>query len=166
MATAEPSSAPSPSSHTPAPAEAARGRGLVITGAILVVLYLIAAIALLVWFLSGLVTSPEAMSMVFPFWLFAFLMATPLWVGGIAMLGSGRARQRGPVRGAVIAWILAIGGMPAIGVLLTTTISLVTSGLDSLGGVAFAALIIGIPVLTVVALAGGAWLTWGRPRAA
>ena len=139
---------------------------LVIAGAILVVLYLIAAIAMLVWFISGLVTSPEAMSMVFVFWLFALLMLTPVWVGGIALLGSGRARQRGPVAGAVIAWILAIGGFPAIGAILMTLISFIPAANDSLVGVAFAVVVIGIPVLALLALLGGAWLTWGKPSAA
>ena len=48
----------------------------------------------------------------------------------------GLTQQRGPVKGAVPAWILAVGGMPAIGFLLT-----------------------------VLALVSGAWLTWGKTRA-
>lgn len=143
-----------------------RGRGLVIAGAILAGLYLVPAIALIAWFVSGLISSPEAMSMVFVFWVFGLLALTPLWVGGIAMLGVGRARQRGPVKGATVAWILAIGGLPAIGALLSVTLSLLTSGQDSLGGLAFVAFVVGIPLLTVLALLSGAWLTWGKPRTA
>lgn len=135
-----------------------------ISGAILVVVYLVPAVILIIWFISGLVTASEAMGMVFIFWLFALLALTPLWIIGIALLGAGRSQQRGPVTGATAAWILAIGGMPAIGALLSAVMSLVSSGLDSLSGVAFAALIVGIPALTVLALVSGAWLTWGRPR--
>lgn len=146
------------------PAPPTRGRGLVIVGAILVGIYLVPAFALIAWFVWGLFTSMEAASMVFAFWLVALLALTPLWVIGIALLGAGRSQQRGPVRGATTAWILAIGGMPAIGALLSTTVSL--AGSESLGSLMFAALIVGIPVLTVLALVSGAWLTWGKPRTA
>ena len=141
-----------------------RGRGLVIAGAILVVIYLVPAVVLITWFVWGLFTSMEAASMVFAFWLVALLALTPLWVIGIALLGAGRSQQRGPVRGATIAWILAIGGMPAIGFLMTVVVSLLNAGQDSLGGIAFGALVVGIPLLTVLALVSGAWLTWGKPR--
>ena len=169
-------SAPIPGSSPSQPGESAepplsgrpatRGRGLVIAGAILVGLYLVPAVALITWFVWGLFTSAEAASMVFVFWLFALLALTPLWVVGIALLGAGRSQQRGRVTGATAAWILAIGGMPAIGLLLSAVMSLLGAGQDSLSGVAFAALLVGIPVLTVLALVSGAWLTWGRPRTA
>ena len=129
-------------------------------------IYLVPAVLLIAWFLWGLLTAAEAASMVFVFWLFALLALTPLWIIGIALLGAGRSQQRGPVTGATGAWILAIGGMPAIGVLLTAVTSLLSTGQDSLGGFAFAALLVGIPVLTVLALVSGAWLTWGKPRTA
>lgn len=135
-----------------------------IAGAILVSLYLLPALAMLMWFIWGLATAPEAMSMVFAFWLIALLTLTPLWVVGIALLGAGRSRQRGAVKGATLAWILAIGGMPAIGALMAMSIALLGAGQDSLGGASFALLIIGIPVLTGLALLSGAWLTWGKPR--
>ena len=159
---AEPAPAPA-SSPSPQPT---RGRGLVIAGAILVVIYLVPAVALIAWFVWGLLTAAEAASMVFVFWLFALLALTPLWIIGIALLGAGRSQQRGPVKGATAAWILAIGGMPAIGLLLSAVMSLLGAGQDSLSGVAFAALLVGIPVLTVLALVSGAWLTWGKPRTA
>lgn len=155
-------SAPMPTASPPP--QPARGRGLVISGAILVGIYLVPAVALIAWFVGGLLTSAQAASMVFVFWLFALLALTPLWIVGIALLGAGRSQQRGPVTGATAAWILAIGGMPAIGVLLTAVTSLLSAGQDSLGGFAFAALLVGIPVLTVLALVSGAWLTWGKPR--
>lgn len=156
-------SAPLPA---PSPAPPTRGRGLVIAGAILVVIYLVPAVVLIAWFLTGLVAEAGAMGMVFPFWVLALLAFTPLWVVGIALLGAGRTQQRGPVKGATLAWILAIGGMPAIGVLLVATIALLDAGQDSLGGFAFYALLVGIPLLTVLALVSGAWLTWGKPRTA
>lgn len=145
-------------SHSP-------GRGLVIAGAILVLIYLLPAVAMIIWFLMGLMTSQQAASMVFPFWLVSLLGLAPLWIGGMALLGAGRTRQRGPVKGSVVAWILAIGAMPLIGLLLAMTVLLLGSGQDSLGGGSFAILIIGIPLLTVLAFASGAWLTWGRPVA-
>ena len=135
-----------------------------IAGSILVGLYLLPALALIAWFVSGLLTASEAMSMVFVFWLIALLLLMPLWIVGIALLGVGRAQQRGPVTGSVAAWVLAIGAMPAIGVLLTLTVSAAGGGGDAVAGVAFAALVIGIPVLMVLSLASGAWLTWGKPR--
>lgn len=153
------------SSPAPSPTTPGRGRGLVIAGAILVGLYLLPAVAMIAWFISGLITSDETMGMVFPFWLMALLALTPLWLAGIAMLGIGRAQQRGPVAGAVIAWILALGGMPAIGFILTMTISLAGSGQDGVASASFVALLISIPLLTVLALLSGAWLTWGRRRA-
>ena len=129
-------------------------------------IYLVPAVVLIGWFVWGLVAEAGAMGMVFPFWLLALLTFTPLWVVGIALLGAGRTQQRGPVKGAALAWILAIGGMPAIGVLLSVTIALLNAGQDSLGGLAFYALLVGIPLLTVLALVSGAWLTWGKPRTA
>ena len=53
-----------------------------------------------------------------------------------------------------------------IGFLMTVVMSLLNAGQDSLGGIAFAAFVVGIPVLTVLALVSGAWLTWGKPRTA
>ena len=135
-----------------------------IAGSILVGLYLLPAVVMIGWFLWGLAAEAGAMGMVFPFWVMALLILTPLWVVGIALLGAGRTQQRGPVKGAVPAWILAVGGMPAIGLLLTAAIALLSAGQDSLGGVAFYALLMGIPLLTVLAMVSGAWLTWGKTR--
>ncbi|MGA1479588.1 MAG: hypothetical protein ACO38N_00775 [Candidatus Nanopelagicales bacterium] len=76
------------------------------------------------------------------------------------------SRERGAVTGATPAWILVMGGMPTIGALMAVSITLQSASQDSLGGVSFALLVIGIPVLTVLALLSGAWLTWGKPRVA
>lgn len=146
------------------PTAPSRGRGLVIAGAIIVGIYLVPAIALIAWSVSGLISAPEAMSLVFIVWVFGLLTLTPLWVVGIALLGAGRSRQRGPVKGATAAWILAIGGMPAIGVLLGVLFVLLDSGQDALSGVAVVALLAGFPLMTVITLLSGAWLTWGKPR--
>jgi hypothetical protein len=154
---------PPPAAEAPVPA---RGRGLVIAGAILVIVYLIPAVALIAWFVSALATSAEAASLVFVFWLFGLLAFTPVWIVGIALLATGRSRQRGPVTGATAAWILAVGGMPAIAILLGIVFSLLNTGQDTLGGIALVALVVGVPLLTVLALLSGAWLTWGKPRAA
>jgi hypothetical protein len=148
----------------PSNGSGSRGRGLVIAGAILVGLYLLPALALIAWFLWGLASSAQTMSMVLPFWLLALLVLTPVWIAGIALLGAGRAQQRGPVAGSVVAWVLALGGMPAIGFLLTATVSLLGTGQDAVASASFVALLISIPLLTVLALLSGAWLTWGRPR--
>lgn len=142
----------------------ARGRGLVIAGAIITAVYLVPALALIGWFLWGLIDAAEAMSMVFLFWLFALLALTPLWLIGIALLGVGRSRQRGPVQGATVAWILALGGLPAIGALISVVVQVASSGQDAPATIAFVGLIVGIPLLLVLALGSGAWLTWGRPR--
>ena len=133
-------------------------------GAILTGIYLVPAVVSIAWFAWGLLTSVQAASMVFAFWLLALLALTPLWIVGIALLGSGRSQQRGRVKGATAAWVLAIGGMPAIAVVLGATVALVNTGQDTVGGLAFAALLVVIPLLTVLALLSGAWLTWGRPR--
>jgi len=149
------------------PASPARaGRGLVIAGAIITVVYLVPALALIVWFVWGLIDASEARSMVFLFWLIALLALTPLWLIDIALLGVGRSRQRGPVRGATAAWVLAVGGLPAIGALISVVLESASSGQDGLVTIAFVALVVGIPVLLALALGSGAWLTWGRPRAA
>ena len=145
---------------------ASRGRGLVIAGSILVGLYLLPALAMLVWFVWGLVTAPEAMSMVFPFWFLALLVLSPVWVAGIALLGAGRSQQRGPVAGSVVAWVLALGGMPAIGFLLIATESLLGTVPLAVTSASVVALLISIPLLTVLALLSGAWLIWGKPRVA
>ncbi|MFM9135091.1 MAG: hypothetical protein ACKOT0_06615 [bacterium] len=144
----------------------ASGRGLVVSGAIVVVLYLVPTLALVVWFVSGLVGGGDvAASMIFPFWLMGLLALTPLWIIGILLLGFGRRRQRGPVKGDVAAWIVAIAGIPAIGVLFGFLLSLIQA-MPSGEGVglsqfAFVAFVISIPVLFLAALAAGAWLAWG-----
>ena len=53
--------------------------------------------------------------------------------------------------------------MPSIGALLGAAFTLLNTGQDSLGSFAFIALVIGIPLLTVLALLSGIWLTWGKP---
>jgi hypothetical protein len=47
--------------------------------------------------------------MQFLIWCFALVLLTPILVVGIALLGVGRSKQRGRVRDAIVAWILAVG---------------------------------------------------------
>ena len=147
----------------PAPGHA---RGMVIAGAILVGAYLVPAVALIGWFLWGLLTASEAMSMVFVFWLLALMALTPAWVIGILLLGVGRARQRGRVAGAPAAWVLAVGGLPAVGALLALAVVLAGSQSEGVASASFVALAVGIPLLCLLAFLSGAWLTWGRTRVA
>jgi len=149
-----------------------RGRGLVIAGGILAGLYVIITVVLFAWFAQGLATGGEtALSMVFPFWLIGWLAFTPLWLAGIGMLGIGRSRQRGPVRASVVAWIIALGSVPLIPVILSGLMSVLSSGLDvstegAASTVAFAILVASIVLMPLIALAAGAWLTWGAPQRA
>jgi hypothetical protein len=148
-----------------------RGRGLVIAGAILVGLYLVPVVAMLIlrlslWGLAGVMEGEVGIYLIMMF--YALVLLAPLWVVGIALLGTGRSQQRGPVRGAIAVWILAVGGLPV-------SASLIAVAMWALCGDAscrapfYSALTIafvGIAVLTPVVVASVAWLIWGRPRIA
>ena len=103
--------------------------------------------------------------MQFLIWFFALVLLTPIWVVGIALLGVGRSKQRGRVRGAIVAWILAVGGLPGIAILIAAGNWAGNSGGIDGTGIALMIILSGIPVLSVLALASGAWLVWGRPPA-
>ena len=140
-----------------------RGRGLVIIGAIITGISLAITLAAVVYFVDGMLTSAEAMSMVFPFLLLGWLaLAIPTWALGIWLLGLGRQRQRGAVRGSAVAWIVAIGALPAIGFLLSLAMGAATGG----AAIVFYALIVSIPLMIVLSIAAGAWLVWGKPASA
>ena len=99
--------------------------------------------------------------MVFAFVLVGWLaLATPTWTLGIVLLGIGRQRQRGQVRGAIAAWIIALAGLPLVGSLLMGAVS--SAGSDGVP-VVFIALVVSIPLAIIGSLAAGAWLVWGRP---
>lgn len=137
------------------------GRGMVIAGAIIVAIAAILTIVAIAYFAAGMTSSPQAMSMVFPFLLLAWLAtATPTWVIGILLLGLGRQQQRGPVRSQGLAWVLAMAALPIISVLLVLVMSAAMAGTT----VVFMALMVSIPVMIVTGFGAGAWLVWGRPR--
>lgn len=138
-----------------------RGRGLVIAGAVIAGISVVITAAACIYFVTGVMESPEAMSMVFVFVLLGWLaLATPSWSLGIVLLGIGRQQQRGPVRGHVAAWIIALGSLPLVGFLLS---SAVFSGGSGNLELLFYALIVSIPLAIVGSLAAGAWLVWGKP---
>ena len=136
------------------------GRGLVIAGGILAGISVAITVATCVYFVTGLIEGPEAMSMIFVFLLLGWLLlATPTWIAGIVLLGLGRQRQRGQVRGYLVAWIIALGGLPLVGMLLMSAASSAGSQ------VLFFALIASIPLAIIGSIAAGAWLVWGKPAA-
>lgn len=136
------------------------GRGLVITGSIVTGIYLTLAIVLIVWMVDAYIMDGGAAGMVFPYWLFVFIAITPAWIGGIILLGAGRTQQRGPVKGAIPAWIIAIGAIPTI-----PTFALgFASATDDVQVIAVYAVVYGTPTLPALALIAGAWLTFGKPR--
>ncbi len=141
-----------------------RGRGLVIAGAILVMFYIVPTVVWLVGMGWTLIRQQE-LPMQFLIWFFALVLMSPIWVVGIALLGVGRSKQRGRVRGAIVAWILAVGGLPGIAILIAAGNWAGNSGGTAGTGIALAIILSGIPVLSVLALASGAWLVWGRPPA-
>lgn len=141
-----------------------RGRGLVISGAILVMFYVVPAVIWLVGLGWALIREQE-LPLQFLIWFFALVLMTPVWVIGIALLGVGRSRQRGRVRGATVSWILAVGGLPGIAILIAAGNWAGSSGGMSGTGIALTIILSGVPVLSALALASGAWLVWGRPPA-
>ena len=139
-------------------AEAARGdgRGMVIGGGIITGISLVITGAAVAYFISGIISSPEAMSMVFPFLLIGWLtFALPTWFVGVPLLGLGRARERGPVRGATAAWIVTLVGLPTVALLLVSA----ASGASWV----FYALIVAIPAAIIAMIVGLVWLVWGKP---
>ena len=131
-------------------------RGMVITGGIITGISLLITGAAVVYFVTGVITSPEAMSMVFPFLLLGWItFGLPTWFIGVPVLAIGRSRQRGPVKGATAAWIVALAGLPVVGFLLGSA----TSGSIWV----FYALVVAIPLAIVTMIVGLIWLVWGKP---
>ena len=165
----EPAQVPIPT-QVPIPA---RGRGLVIAGAILLGLYLIPVVVILVlalryliYVMRGVEEGGEGIFLIILFYVLVTL--APLWFVGIALIGVGRTKQRGPVRGAVAVWILAVCGLPVSAALIAVAMWALCDDagcrapVDSVFTIAF----VGIGVLTPVVVASVAWLIWGRPRTA
>lgn len=134
------------------------GRGMVITGAIFLAIGFIITIACSIYFITGVASSPEAMSMVFPFLLVAWVtFGAPPWYLGLILGGIGRTRQRGPVKAAPLAWILGA----AVFVFVPVGLMLVAS---TGSGPLFVVFVIAIPLLILAGFGGAAWLMWGTPR--
>jgi hypothetical protein len=150
-----------------------RGRGLVIAGAILLGLYLLPVLAILVltlryliYVMRGVEEGGEGIFLIMVF--YSLVLLAPLWFVGIALLGAGRSNQRGPVRGAIAVWILAVCGLPVSAVLIAVAMWALC-GDASCRAPFYSALTIafvGIAVLTPIVVASVAWLIWGRPRTA
>lgn len=142
-----------------------------IAGAILVGLYLVPVVAMLIlrlslWGLVGVMEGEAGLYLIMLF--YALVLLAPLWFIGIALLGTGRSKQRGRVKGSIAAWILAVGGLPASAVLIAAAIRALC-GDASCRAPFYSALTIafvGIAVLTPIVVASVAWLIWGRPRTA
>lgn len=151
----------------------ARGRGLVIAGAILLGLYLLPVVAVLVFALKylievmrGVVEGGEGIYLIIL--AYSLVLLAPLWFVGIALLGVGRSKQRGPVRGAIAVWILAVCGLPVSAVLIAVAMWAFCddAGCRAPFYSAFTIAFVGIALLTPVVVASVAWLIWGRPRTA
>jgi hypothetical protein len=151
----------------------ARGRGLVIAGAILLGLYLLPVVVILVvtlryliYVMRGVEESGEGIFLIILFYLLVLL--APLWFVGIALIGVGRSKQRGPVRGAIAVWILAVCGLPVSAALIAVAMWAFCddAGCRAPFYSAFTIAFIGIGVLTPVVVASVAWMIWGRPRTA
>ena len=150
-----------------------RGRGLVIAGAILLGLYLLPVLAILVltlryliYVMRGVEEGGEGIFLIILF--YSLVLLSPLWFVGIALLGVGRSKQRGPVRGTIAVWILAVCGLPVSAVLIAVAMWAFCddAGCRAPFYSAFTIAFIGIGVLTPVVVASLAWLIWGRPRTA
>jgi hypothetical protein len=135
---------------------------MVISGAIILSIGVLVTVAALIYVITGLSTpgGDQAMSMIFVFILLGWLFfgAAP-WYLGLVLIGLGRRKQRGPVRGEVLAWILACAVYPVV----TAQLSLLMGGTGN--EATFLIFVISIPVLIVVSWVGAALLIWGKPKA-
>lgn len=136
-------------------------------------LYLIPVVAVLIFALRylidvmrGVMEGGEGIHLVLLF--YSLVLLAPLWFLGIALLGAGRSKQRGPVRGAIAAWILAVCGLPVSAALIAVAIWALCGdeGCRATFLSAFTVAFVGIAVLTPVVAASVAWLIWGKPRTA
>lgn len=131
-----------------------------------VVAVLVFALRYLIDVMRGVMEGGEGIYLVILFYLLVLL--SPLWFVGIALLGVGRSKQRGPVRGAIAAWILAVCGLPVSAALIAVAIWALCGdeGCRARFLSAFTVAFVGIAVLTPVVVASVAWLIWGKPRTA
>lgn len=131
-----------------------------------VVAVLVFALRYLIDVMRGVMEGGEGIYLVILFYFLVLL--SPLWFVGIALLGVGRSKQRGPVRGAIAAWILAVCGLPVSAALIAVAIWALcgNEGCRETIFSAFTVAFVGIAVLTPVVVASVAWLIWGKPRTA
>ena len=114
-----------------------RGRGLVIAGAILTVLSLLATIAAAVATVMALTAERQYGIAFFGILLYWAILGGTTWYIGVPLLGLGRTQQRGPVKFAVLAWVIALILLPVVA--------------------------LGTVLAAVPSVAAAAWLVWGKP---
>lgn len=145
------------------------GRGLVASGALLIALTLITTImvASYLLFFDSLVAMGVATGlgpMLIPIGL---AVVIPSWYVGVPLLAIGRSRQRGPVKGAVIAWIVALAAVPVALILLLLVVNASVTAFYAgtaepvpvWAGYIVIAL---VPLAVISALAAVAWLARGK----
>jgi hypothetical protein len=135
------------------------GRGLTIAGAVLLGVYALMSALLLVFLTDGGRHSPldDGLDKVIPLlWTF-WILALPVWTVGVIMIGRGRQRRRGRVKGARVAWSAALAALPTIVVLFVIIIAAAVPF-----GNAAVYLIIACVVVVIVSPIGAFWLIWGR----
>ena len=135
------------------------GRVTTVIGGILLGISAVITVIAAVYFVTGMISSPEAMSMVFPFLLmFWIFFAAPTWYLGLLLIGIGRSQHRGPVAWAPLAWILACALFPLI------SLQMILLGAVEPSSALFIVFVVSIPVLIIAGFASAAWLLWGKPR--
>ena len=113
------------------------GRGFIIAGGILTGLSVLGTIAACVATISALTAERTYGIAFFGILLYWMILAAPTWYVGVPLLGLGRTQQRGPVKFAVLAWVIALILLPVVAVLT--------------------------PLACVPSVAAAAWLVWGKP---
>lgn len=149
---------------------ARKGRGLVISGVLLIALTLIVTfvVAAYILFFDSLVAMGVATGLASVMVPIGLAIVTPSWFVGVPLLAIGRSRQRGPVKGAVLAWIVALAAVPVALVLLLIVLDASVTAFYA--GTAEPvpmwvtyAIIALVPLAIVSAFAAVAWLASGKP---
>ena len=147
-----------------------RGRGLVISGALLIALNLIVTIVVAAYlrFFDALVAMGVDTGLGPALIPIGLAVDIASWFVGVPLLAIGRSRQRGPVKGAVFAWIVALA---AVAVALVLLLFIVNASVTAFyAGTAepvpawiIYASIASVPLTIISAYAAVAWLAWGTP---
>lgn len=114
-----------------------RGRGLVIAGGILTGFSVVVSIAAAVATISAMSAERVYGIAFFGILLYWVILAAPTWYVGVPLLGLGRTQQRGPVKYATLAWVVALLMLPVV--FVATALAFIPSA------------------------AAAAWLVWGKP---